>query len=470
MIRFEDIREATGGTLLCGRERDFSGLSIDSRHIKNGELFVALKGERFDGHDFVADALKTAGGALVSSNTLCAAGGGDCNHGLRSADYAGDKSIILVHDTLQALQALAGFIRRNFAGPVIVVAGSNGKTTTKELLSCILSARMKILKTTGNLNNHIGMPLTIARIEEGTVAMVLEMGTNRPGDVDELCRIAPPDIAVITNIGYEHLEGFGSLEKVRDSELELLPYVKKLVVNADDLFLMGGISKAFTGELITFAIERGDADITAHEITLSDEGASFVLQAEGRRVTVRSRLPGRFNIYNSLAAAAAAHAMGSSLQDISAGLGSFEGVHMRFEIERHKGVTFLNDSYNANPSSMEESVKELVRRVQAGGGRAIVVLGDMLELGAFAADAHTNLGLRIAGLPVERAICVGPLMELTAAAAGAKGTHADSPAAAAAQLQSIMREGDNVLIKGSRGMRMEKVLAFFAGDGPGETA
>lgn len=467
MILYNNIREATGGTLLSGEERDFTGLSIDSRHINEGELFVAVKGDKFDGHDFASEALKTAGGVMVSRNTLCAACGAEKRE-LRSTDYAGGKPIILVRDTLQALQDLARYIRKAFPGPVIAVAGSNGKTTTKELIASILSGRMKILKTAGNFNNHIGMPLSLARIEEGTEAMVLEMGTNRPGDVDELCRIAYPEIGVITNIGYEHLEGFGSLEKVRESELELLPYVKKLAINADDSFLMGGISTAFIGDLVTFGLERTDTDIAAHDINLTDEGSSFILRAEGESIAVRSRLSGRFNIYNSLAAAAAAHAVGFNLTDIRAGLEAFTGVRMRFEILRHGGVTILNDSYNANPSSMEESLKELVRRVRPGGGRAIAVLGDMLELGAYSDEAHTNLGRGIAELPIEKAICMGPLMKLTVAAAGDKGLRADNAGAAAEELRRIMKEGDIVLIKGSRGMRMEEVLDYLSGEQSGK--
>ncbi|MBZ0158055.1 MAG: UDP-N-acetylmuramoyl-tripeptide--D-alanyl-D-alanine ligase [Alphaproteobacteria bacterium] len=461
MIRIEDIIEATGGKILSEGKRAFSGICIDSRTIQEGDLFVALKGERFDGHDFVADALRKGAGALLHCNAQCAMGGEEKDGGLRSADYTGGKTVVLVDDTLRALQDLARFLRKRFGGLVIGVVGSNGKTTTKELTASILGTRGPVHKTTGNLNNHIGMPLSLTRMEEGVAAMVLEMGTNRPGDVKELCGIALPDIGVITNIGYEHLEGFGSLEKVRDAEMEILPYVKKLVVNADDRFLLGGIGAGFAGERITFGIETRNADVSASDVRLSDEGVHFTLRVGREQVAIRSHLSGYFNVYNSLAAAAAAYAAGFRPEEIRRGLEAFEGVKMRFEIRRQRGVTILNDSYNANPSSMEVSVRELARRVSLrdrASGRAIAVLGDMLELGDYAVPSHRELGRKLSQEPVDIFIGVGPLMALAVEEFGEKGMHRDTSREAGIELAKMVREGDIVLIKGSRGMRMERVL------------
>lgn len=462
MLNIEDIIEATDGKVVAMGERLFSGVSIDSRTIRHGELFVALKGDRFDGHDFIAAALAAGSGALINA------------HCTIHSTQSGGKTIIAVDDTLHALQDLARYIRKRFKGPVIGIIGSNGKTTTKELVASILNTRLKVLKTPGNLNNHIGMPLSITRADADTRAMVLEMGTNRPGDIDELCRIALPDTAVVTNIGLEHLEGFGSLDKVRESELEITPYVERLVLNADDSFLMEGVTsrsrKGFDGELITFGIENPAADLAAADIALSDGGTRFSLETGADRITVNSKLAGRFNVYNSLAAAAAAHALGFSLQEIKTGLESCAGVSMRFEIRKEEGVTFLNDSYNANPSSMEESIKELVRRIEAPGHnghkqrRAIAVLGDMLELGSYSADAHKKLGQWMSGLPVEVFIGVGPLMGLAVSEFGGRGIHAGTSEDAGTELKRIMREGDIVLIKGSRGMRMERVLSVAGGE------
>ncbi len=429
----------------------FSGISIDSRTVREGELFLALKGDRFDGHDFVQDALKTGAGAIIS-------------HG-RAVRHAAGKSTILVGDTLLALHAIAHSIRKQFGGSVISVVGSNGKTTTKELIASVLGVNLNVLKTSGNLNNHIGMPLSITKVQEYTEVMVLEMGTNKAGDIKELCAIGLPDTGVITNIGQEHLEGFGSLASVRDSELEILPHVRKLIINADDAFLMEGIENRFKGRSITFGIKTGAADIRAEGIELADSATRFVLCTGSGRIVIESRLPGRFNIYNSLAAAATAHSMGFTLEDIKKGLESFSGLPMRSEVLVRGGVTYINDAYNANPSSMEESVKELVRRAKEGHERrrAIAVLGDMLELGTFSADAHTKLGRWLSGLPLDLLIGVGPMMSLTVEASKKDGVAAENARDAARELEKLVREGDVVLIKGSRGMKMEEALEMQPG-------
>ncbi len=467
MLSARQILDATGGSIITDDTAGprtaaqfsgdifFSGLSIDSRTIRQGELFLALKGDRFDGHDFVQDALKTGAGAIISR--------------VRSVRHAAGKSTILVDDTLFALHAIAHSIRKQFGGSVIGVVGSNGKTTTKELIASVLGVNLNVLKTSGNFNNHIGMPFSITKTQENTGVMVLEMGTNKPGDIKELCAIGLPETGVITNIGQEHLEGFGSLTAVRDSELELLSYVRKLIINADDTFLMEGIEDRFKGSSITFGIDAGAADIRAEEIEPADSATRFVLCTGRGRIVIESRLPGRFNIYNSLAAAATAYAMGFTLGDIKKGLESFNGLPMRSEVLVRGGVTYINDAYNANPSSMEESVKELVRRAKEGHERrrAIAVLGDMLELGTYSKDAHIKLGGWLSGLPVDILIGVGPLMSLTVQAFQKKGIAAGNSKDAARELEKLVSEGDVVLIKGSRGMRMEDALAF---DAPGKTS
>ena len=449
MLIVSDLLEATGGRLASEGAAGFSGISLDSRKINSNEIFLPLKGERFDGHDFVAAALKICAGAIVNS------------HFSLSGLNAGDKTIIIVDDTLAALQDLARYLRNKFSGHVIGIVGSNGKTTTKELIASILGQKLNVLKTEGNLNNHIGMPFSITRLQADTGIMALEMGTNRPGDVDELCNIAMPDTGVVTNIGYEHLEGFGSLEKVRESELEIVKYVKKLIINADDLFLLGGVSTAFTGEMVTFGIETDRADITARDIVFFDDVTSFTLCAGDACFNIDSRLPGLFNVYNSLAAASVAYALGSGMSEIKKGLESFRGVNMRFEIENFNGSTFLNDIYNANPSSMEASIKELVRRFNAESGRykrAVVVLGDMLELGDYAVQAHKELGRLLSGMPVEIFIGAGPLMALAVKEFGGTGISTAASAEAGAELLKLIGDSDLVLIKGSRSMKMEEVL------------
>ena len=453
MVKLKDILIATGGTLVAGGADQFKGLSIDSRIIKEGELFIPIKGERFDGHNFVDASLKTCAGALVSRQWKGRINSGD------------GKTIIQVDDTLQALQDIARFIRKGFRGPVIAIVGSNGKTTTKELISSILGTRFKVIKTEGNLNNHIGMPLCMSSADEETDVMVLEMGTNRPGDVDLLCRIASPDIGVVTNIGLEHLEGFGSLDAVRDAELEILPYLGKVVLNGDDDFLVGGVSLKFKGPIVTFGIGNEKNDVTASDIESAGAGSRFVLHAAGSALVVESKLSGRFNVYNSLAACAVAHTLGIGLDIIKEGLEAFVGVRMRFEIRTVRGVTYLYDVYNANPSSMKASIEELagVSGMTAGLAatrvrRTIAVLGDMLELGEYGVSAHREVGELLSSMNVAHLIAVGPLMKEAVSRFSGSAIARESSEEAGAELARLVREGDVVLIKGSRGMKMEKVM------------
>jgi UDP-N-acetylmuramoyl-tripeptide--D-alanyl-D-alanine ligase len=454
MINLKEIINATKGMVVSTAKTTFSAISIDSRTIKDGELFIALKGDNFDGHDFVNDALKTGDGAIV-------------NHNFKIKKLDKNKTIISVSDTLKALQDLARYIRTGFDIPVIGVVGSNGKTTTKEFISYILSTKLNVLKTLKNYNNHIGMPLSIVNYHSSPDVMVLEMGTNRPGDIKELCDIALPNIGIMTNIGYEHLAGFGSIEKVRDSEMEILDYVKTLVLNGDDEFLIAGVMEWLNRtkkglEIIRYGIDKKDLDIVAKEIEISDKGSRFNLSIrDGLSILIELKIPGFFNIYNAIAAASLAYVMGFDLMNIKKGLESFNGLDMRFEIRKYDGVTYLNDVYNANPSSMKESINALVKILKnkrMNYKRAIVVLGDMLELGEFEKDEHIRLGKMLSGMPIDVFIGVGPLMSLATKEFKKQALSVTTPEEAASELLRIVKPYDIVLIKGSRGMRMERVL------------
>ncbi len=450
------IIEATGGAVINDSFESFSGVSIDSRTIKDGELFIALKGDNHDGHDFVIEALKKGSGAMIRRNWA------ENHYG-----EIGTKTFIVVEDTLKSLHDLARFIRNRFKGSVFAVVGSNGKTTTKELLSCILQTRWNVLKTSGNLNNHIGMPLCMCQLDKHKQVMLLEMGANRPNDIDNLCRIAYPDTAVITNIGYEHIEGFGSLEMVRESELEILSYVKNIAVNADDQFLMEGIQSKYKGNIITFGIKSASADITANKIDFYEGRTGFYLNAAGSSIYIESKLTGLFNVYNCLAAAAAALTADLSLDEIKKGIESFDGVKLRFELKRLNGAVFLNDVYNANPSSMDASISEMMRIFDQSDSkgnkykRTIVVLGDMLELGDYSIAAHRNLGRHLSELKIDIFIGVGDMMSHALACFTGKGIHAENSTIGGEMLSKVLKEGDLVLIKGSRGMKMENVLAVL---------
>lgn len=444
ILNIEDIIKATNGKVIQREADSFIGISIDSRTIKQGELFIALKGARFDGHDFVKEALSRGSGALISSNLEKAIEG---------------KTIIYVHDTLKALQDIAHFIRVRKDIPVIAITGSNGKTTTKELIYTILSNKYRVLKNRGNLNNHIGLPLSLAELKEEDEIAVLEMGASRPGDIKELCEIARPKYGVLTNIGKAHLEGFKDLKTVRKTKLELLEFVDVAVINADDSFLLEGILESgFKGKLVKYGIET-DSEVSAKDIRLHKNGSIFTLRIEKEAIEIKPKISGLFNIYNILAAVSMSHTLNVDLQSIKIAVESFGGVPMRLENREIDGIKFICDLYNANPTSMECAVRELIR---VSNGRKIAVLGDMLELGSYTEEAHRELGRLLSGLPVDILIAVGPYMSFAASEFEKtvyKLTNADE---AAKVLKKICKKGDTVLIKGSRGMNMERVIGGYA--------
>ncbi len=450
-LKLDDILKATGGKVLHGQREEFSGVSIDSRTIRDGELFIAIKGERFDGHSYLYQALERGAGALVT---------------VPPAGPVKGKTVIHVKNTLKALQEIAKHLRQKRGVPVIAVTGTNGKTTTKELLASIFGISHKVLKTTGNLNNHIGVPLCISRMDGDEDVMVIEMGSNAAGDIRPLCDIAAPDYAVITNVGPAHLEGFGDLRTVRDTDLEVLEYVKTFAVNADDSFLTDGIT-SYKGRLIKYGIDNA-ADVFARDIELNEKGSSFRLCCpSGQETVVRLPLPGRFNISNALAAASIACAFGIKTEDIRKGLESFTGVPMRLEMKELAGMLMIVVAYNANPASMEEAVRELARLRRT---RTIAVLGDMLELGSYSEEAHRNLVALLNGLNIDMLIATGKEMQKASAGFSGDCFTADDSFQAGAILSDICREGDTVLLKGSRGMSMEKALqeveaSLPAGDG-----
>jgi UDP-N-acetylmuramoyl-tripeptide--D-alanyl-D-alanine ligase len=435
----EEIIEATRGRILYGKQREFTALSIDSRTIKKGELFVALKGPNFDGHEFIPDALKDGFGAIVNSPP---------------AEPIKGKTIIYVKNTIDALHDIARYLRLKIDVPVIGVTGTNGKTTTKELIASIFCEKHKVLSTFGNMNNHVGMPLSISRVNGDESVMVLEMGSNAQGDIKQLCNIAYPDFAVITNVGLAHLEGFGSLEMVRKTDLEILEYVKVACVNADDHFLIEGL-REFSGKIITYGTDKS-ANVRAEDIVLKDNQSSFRLCfSSGGQIEINLGIAGKFNIYNALAASSIAGEFGLNLMDIKKGVESFKGVPMRLEIKELFGSLVICDVYNANPASMDEAIRELVRLKRQ---RTIAVLGDMLELGPYAVEAHKKLISLISELNIDVLIAVGPEMKKASSEFTGICYKADDSVSARSILLSICRDGDTILVKGSRSMHMERVL------------
>jgi len=371
------------------------------------------------------------------------------------------KTIIFVSDTLKALQDMARSRRMGKEVTIIGITGTNGKTTTKEMIASVLNVNHKAAKNSGNFNNHIGLPLSLLEMEEEEFG-VFEMGASMKGDIQELCEIALPDIGVVTNIGMGHLASFGSIEVVRSTKLELLSSVRIALVNADDLFLMEGVLDATMRSriprIVTFGIEK-EADVIAKDISSEYRRSHFTISfGDGRSIRIVMNVPGKFNISNTLAAAAVADIIGIATEDIRRGIEAFHGIPMRLEFKEFLGATVICDAYNANPASMDGALNELVRMKKT---RAVAVLGDMLELGHYAEDAHRRLGRTMAGLHVDLFIAVGPLMSKAAeefSSAGGRTIMARDAYEAGEILRNSCAAGDVILLKGSRGTGMERVL------------
>jgi len=446
----KEIAEATGGSMTGEPGALAAGVSTDSRAVAQGELFVALRGERFDGHEFVAAAAERGVGIFLVDQAWQAA------HGLPQGSCA-----VVVPDTLRALGDLAAWHRRRCKIKVVAITGSNGKTTTKEMLARILTQTGPGLKTEGNLNNLIGLPLTLLRLTGKERWAVLELGMSDFGEIDRLAEIAGPDLGIITNAFPAHLEHLGSVEGVARAKGELflrLPPGGWAVYNVDDPLVSKCPTPAFVNRL-TFGL-RGAEVSSASIKTLGKKGESFILRLPNEEQPVLLAAFGRHNIYNALAAAAAAHALGVSGELIRLGLEEFTPYDKRFQLEELSGVVLIDDSYNANPASMAAALATLQEVREEG--RAVAVLGDMLELGAGAEEAHSALGRLAAGC-VERLYLLGELAGLVAQGAREAGLAPEGIVLAAdhdeiaRDLLSWVQPGDCVLVKGSRGMRMERV-------------
>lgn len=431
------------GARLVGEDRAFGEVSTDSRTLTAGALFVALRGERFDGHDFAAAAVARGAVAAVVERELPL-----------------PVPQVVARDSLAALSAAAAAWRAGFDVPVVGVAGSNGKTSTKEMVAAILGERAPVLATRGTLNNHIGVPLTLFGLDARHRAAVIELGANHPGEVAALAALARPTVGLVTNAGAEHLEGFGSLDGVARAEGELfesLPASGIAVVNADDAYaaLWRGMTKA--ARVVTFG--TGRADVRARNVRLAvEEGAwatRFDLDTPAGAVGVRLALPGLHNVVNAAGAAAAALACGASLEEIAAGLARVRPVAGRLQLKRAAcGAWIVDDSYNANPSSAIAALDVLA----ALPGEHWLVLGEMAELGDHADAAHAEVGRHARATGVVRLEAIGRHTPQAVAAFGTGGHwHADA-AALLESLRAGLKPGVTVLVKGSRVNRLERVV------------
>ncbi|MDN5276373.1 MAG: UDP-N-acetylmuramoyl-tripeptide--D-alanyl-D-alanine ligase [Clostridiales bacterium] len=453
-ISIQEVLEATNGTLIKGQAKGLiAGVSTDSRTIKQGELFVSLIGDRFDGHDFIPQAAEKGAKAVLVQRAL--------------DQLPEGMSVIKVDNTLAALQRFAGYYRKKFNIPVVAVTGSTGKTTTKDMIHCVLSARYNVLKTEGNLNNEIGLPLTLFRIQRHHEIAVVEMGMSGFGEIHRMAEAALPCVGVITNIGVSHIEKLGSRENILKAKLEIFDYFPGngvAVLNGDDDMLWG-VKERFSFGIRYFGTRQA-IDFRAVDIsTAGQSGVKFKLISDNEERPFELSLPGRHNVYNSLAAIAVGRLFGISFQEMREALRDFKTGNMRLNIfETREGVVVIDDVYNASPDSMKAALSVL-RDMPAA--RRIAVLGDMLELGDYAEEGHRQVGRAVVENKVDLLITRGQnsrWIGMEAQAAGMPSSsiyHCECNKDVINLLSTIVHSGDTILVKGSRGMRMEEVVSHL---------
>jgi UDP-N-acetylmuramoyl-tripeptide--D-alanyl-D-alanine ligase len=427
-----------------------SGYCIDSRTLQTGELFFAVRGERLDGHEFVGAALaKGAVGAVVRKGY--------------AARCTARARLLAVDDPLIALQHLGAAVRRLWGRPLIAVTGSAGKTTTKEAIAHILAASHRVLKSQGNLNNHFGMPLQLLKLEPEHELAVVEIGMSHAGEITELAKLARPDCGVVTMVAPVHLEFFDSIAAIARAKYELiesLPPGGTAVLNGDDEYV-SQFGRDFHGKVITFGVHK-PADVSAQHIeSRGPLGSAFELVANGERTAATVPLLGEHSIYNALAAVAASLQYGVSLSDAANSLATLSAGDKRGEIISYVGATIINDCYNSNPKALDSMVRSLAH---LPGKRRIVVAGEMLELGPAAEAMHREAGRHMADYGIDVVLGVRGLAKALVEGASAGKTRAEfvnTPEDAGEWLRSEVRPGDVVLLKASRGVRLERALEVW---------
>lgn len=452
MFALSELVAPLGGELRGGDPR-FAQVSTDSRAALDGALFVALKGERFDGHAFVAAA--RAAGAVAA---------------LVSEFVDVEIPQLKVADTLAGLQRLAALWRARFEIPVVAVTGSNGKTTTKQMLASIFRARGPVLATQGNLNNHIGVPLTLLQLRGEHRTAVIEMGASHAGEIALLAGLARPDVGVVTQAGDAHLEGFGSREGVAHAKGELFAALGAggvAVINAEDAYFALWKQLAGAASVLSFGLRDGvDVQALRPEAEADGAGTRFTLLTPQGRADVRLPMPGRHNVMNALAAAGCGVALGLEPAEIALGLARSEGAQGRLNWKATpQGAQLLDDSYNANPTSLRAGLELLA----ALPGRRWLVLGDMAELGPDGARLHAEAGAGARRLGIERLLATGTLAAEAARAFGEGGEVYESAEQLAAALAPRLDKTISLLVKGSRSARMERVVAALTGGPSGGT-
>lgn len=452
MFVVSELLKAGKGKLISGRDNmEVSGISIDSRQIKPNEAFIAIKGNNFDGHDFVEQAIKKGAGAvIIQSCAFCP---------VPSAKPA----VIKVADTVKALGDIARFQREKFDIPVIAVTGSNGKTTTKEMIAHVLSGKFNVLKNIGTKNNHIGLPLTLVNLNKDHDMAVLEVGTNHFGEVAYLANICRPNIGVVTNIGPSHLEHFCNLEGIFKEKFTLMKFLKApfiSILNSDDIFLKKEALKKTKKPLILGFGKKNKSDFLASDIFVDNEKLKFTVN---RKYKFTLDTLGYYNLYNCLAALAVGRIFGMDYEFISRRLSAFKFPQSRLSLVEFNNVKFIDDTYNSNPNSLKQALEALSN--YSARGRKIFVMGDMLELGSSKELFHRQAGLEAARI-CDVLITVGNLSKIAARAAKKSGIGTKNIFTCESALEArdiLLNEisldsADVVLVKGSRSMKMERVF------------
>ena len=459
-ITVKEVVSAIGGRQISGSPDELiGGLSTDSRRMIPGHIFLALKGEFYNGHNFLAEATNAgAAGVIVQSDTT-----------IPQELSTNNLVVITVSSTLKALGDLALWWRRQWGARVIAITGSNGKSTTKEMAASILSLKANTMKSPGNFNNLIGLPLALLSLKEDHRMAVLEMGMNRRGEIARLTQIAEPDIGLITNVARAHLEGLGDLNGVIKAKGELLRMISKkstVILNGDDE-LTSGLASTFPGPIITFGLGKMN-QVRAGEIKkLGDYTQAFNIHIKGERVNVKINLPGIHNVFNALGGAAIAFCLSISKKLIAQGLGNFRPLKGRFQIiDLNGGIQIIDDTYNANPSSLRAALQTIKDLKKQG---LVVGLGEMLELGKEAAKYHFDAGHLIAGMGTRYLVVLGEHGRQIIEGACKGGMDIEQTYLATTHTEMIdaikaqVREGDIVFLKGSRKMALDKVVEVIKG-------
>lgn len=448
-LSLQEIVRATDAQTNSSENIFFNGVTTDSRKITRGVLFVALKGENFNGEDFAQDALNKGAAAVLVSKT--------------APEISG--VTLRVDDTLKAYRQIAGSWRERFQIPVVAITGSSGKTTTKDLTAAVLSGLGKVCKTTANFNNEIGVPLTLLEINETHKAAVVEIGMRGLGQIESLARYVKPNIGIVINVNETHIEILGSVENIARAKSELvqaIPTGGAVILNADNSYTAA--MKNLVAEnvrLLTYGLDNA-ADLTAENISISGSLTSFTLNYGGEKYQIEIPIIGRHNVSNALAAIAAGLSVGLSVDEIRRGLSALVTTKMRFEVIRRDGITLVNDAYNASPASMRAAIRTVA---EVYDSRKIAVLGDMLELGKIAPRVHREVGRELAEQGFDTLIAFGELGKYIAAGAehaGLKNIYAvDTHEAAAKKILEVVKTGDVILFKASHGMHLEKILELI---------